>query len=731
MDKVYLLYVQEVTDFLDDVVIKFSPFVNIFNENPTYLAVPGYDEYNPKTYPYYRILAGDAAFATTDIYAYSPLLRQEILLTRENVTTYPDIAVFYRIPSNLKLLLNRYPNDKFIIRRILNPVKDIDKAINASNLTILETIYTDQFLNQYERSSILIFLQDILWKIDYRWYMSPLEYEDLYPYAFWAMLWSLLPLIVLTKRILNIKTSDVHPFHIWEYLTSLGFGRYKGYLSHEQELFLYRNALYLKFHAGKKFILDILESVFLTPLKYSLTKKTIISHTLGREETHDKVPDVIPTAGSVDEFLSSTTFDNFLQNIYDANCDIRNDDQYRQDISNRFSISPVNKLNTKFLELDRNIDMSEMTLVLRFILDEIIYLISKNKLQYAVDVQSPLSQTILRFDSVLDTLTFLFYCIYSCTEIPTVPFNKYSLTTALIHLQEPSFPTTVFVDGQIHYIKSYVDLDTIKAGIPFINEEFYTSRDLSTSLGILYTWLFDMINKLANISDTVTHESHVAVFRTLIPNETTVLINQPYATYTEFFEHYPNALNELSKIYESNQCSEFVYTIINSICPLEYGFASLARDDEVVSVLISKIKELFTYMVSYNITFLNQVFEQSTNLTIPKLTMHITEGVEGSGIGALPGGETNHNFTDIIYSLFHIDDGEIDTMNYYVSISETSEDEIILDNIDLELTCTPTTSYDFVQAEQIGSSVDVGSEISYSTIFIVNEGIQLEFIETI
>lgn len=729
MDSAFKLHITEITDQLNSIVIKFSPFVEIFNNNATYLAVPGYDEDNAKTFPYYRILAGDAAFASQSIYAFSPLLKEEVLLTRENVLANSDIITFYRNQNNLKLLLTRYPDDQFLIRRILNPVKDIDAAISASNLTILETQYSEILFNQYEYSDLMIFMQDILWKIDYRWYMSPLENEDLYPYAFYAMIWNILPMLMLTRRILNIKTISVHPFHIWEYLTSLGFGAYKGYLSHDQELFLYRNARYLKFHAGKKFLLDILESVFLTPLRYGLTKKVIIDHTTGREDTHDKYPEVVPSTGAVDDYLSSTNFDSFLQDIYSGGHDVRDSTTYRQDITNLFSKSSTNKLNTKFLEFDRNIDMSEMMLLIKFILDSVAYLITQNKLLFAVEVTSPVTQNTIRFNNATDALSLLFYCMYMQEEIPTIPFKKHTSTTAFLCTGPPTIPKTIYVNKSKYYIKSYVNVADFLTNLPYVTDDIYSSKDLSTILGEQYVWLFGLINTLGTLSDTVEHEAHVAVFRQLIPELKVLDIDQPYTSYEEFFETYPIALNEINKINDSSQYGEFMYAIISGICPLEYGFAALARDDEIISILIEKIKELFMYMVSYNITFLNKVFEQSENIELPKITMHLDVGVEGQGVGELPGGSDPHNYDEIIGSVFALDD-QYSSMNYFISITPEIVDTINT-NFDIDVECIEMTSFVDISIQQDDSDTFKLEDQFDDIIYATNTDMIVEFINVV
>lgn len=724
------LYTQEVLNFLSGVVIKFEPFVSLFNTKAEYLSVAGFDADDPKTFPYYRVLAGDAAFATETLYGFSPVLRKEVLLNRDNIIANPDIAAFYRDAKNLKILLARYPNDQFLIRQIINPVVDIDAAIAAQNLTILPTEFEDTFLNQYERTSIMLFLQDILWRIDYRWYINTFEYEDLYPLAFWGMLWNVLPLIVLTKRIMNIKTAYVHPFHIWEYLTSLGFGSYKGYLTREQELFLYRNALYLKFNAGKAFLLKILEKIFLTPLAYSLASQSIISQTTGREQYHDKLPDVAPSTGSQEDYSSSTTFDSFLKLIYTEGLDDRNDATYLASVTDLFSKAPTNKLSTKFLEFERNLDVSEMMLLLRFILDSAVFLDQQQKLSFVVDVTSPITKNVIRFNTVTDTLCLLYYCIYKQLEgVPTKPFSKYTTTTAIVHTSKPTIPAYTFVDGEKILIKSYVDLENIVDAFPYATDNIYMAKDLSSILGEQYLWLFAMINKLKSVSSAQEHETHVAVYRTLVPELKVLDIRQNFEDYTTFFKAYPEALTEINKITTDDQYGEFIYAIISAICPLEYGFAKYVRDDLIVSVLIEKIKELFMYLVSYNINFINRVFEQNLTIDLPKIDADIITGVVGNGWWT-PGWWEGNQDTEVpwigtmfVGGAFILLSDMYNTFDYRVNIYETTQDTFELEN-EFELSCAiENTAITLTfQDKQPDSTIQYAAE---TMIYVVEVGAEL------
>jgi len=753
LDSSSLLYIQQILDFLNSVVIKFQPFEKVFNSFVPYGYISGYDPYDPTTFPYYRILGGDSAYATVPLYGYSPDTQSEILLTKENVIANPDLVAFYQDLDNLKVLLARYPNDQFIIRRLLNPVVDIQGAIKAKNLTILQTQYEDQILDQYEQGSLINFMQQMLYTIDYRWYISPFEFEDLYPHAFWSMLWSVLPLLLLTKRILNIKTIDVHPFHIWEYLTSMGFGSYKGYLSHSQELFLYRNATYLKWNAGKEFLLDILAKEFLTPIGYSLSQKTVVSSTAGRQITHDKYPTIVPEAGTIEEYLSSSSFSSFLTDIYNAGYDDRDDQLYIDQVTDKFIKAPTNTLSTKFLELDRNIDMSELAILTKFIVDSIMYLNSQNRLLFSVDVTSPVTQNILHFNNPIDALNLMYYCIYANQSPPlsTSTFGKYTITTAITHTSAPTnIPKYVMVNGWNYFVKSYVDLDKTVKNVPYISRDIFTTKALSTKLGDQYKWLFDMINDVENISETVENELNVAVLEVVVPKSTTINVHQTYATFEEYFAEYPNVMAELMEVVSPQQYDSMIFAIITAICPLQYGFAKLQSDDEVISVIIGKIKELFTYMVSYNITFITKTFDDNIVTELPKLALSLDTGIggdgytqiinslivfndldnngdkrSGSGTGSYPNGiNTSGNNPS---SIAGRDSNPSNTTDYRLYVTGVSTDEIDSCNDGLDVSCIPESGYTVIDVPTTPDNDGVLLQSGSNVIYITNGGIDVSF----
>jgi hypothetical protein len=253
--------------------------------------------------------------------------------------------------------------------------------------------------------------------------------------------------------------------------------------------------------------------------------------------------------------------------------------------------------------------------------------------------------------------------------------------------------------------------------IPYIKDEIYVNTELSNQLGVIYVWLFAMINKLRYISDEIEYETHHAIFRTLVPEIQTIDVPQTYSTYEEYFTYYPEILLEVEKINDANVYGELMFAILDGICPLSAGFAALARDDEIISVLINKIKELFTYMVSYNITFLNKVFEQSINADLPKIVCHIVPGENGSDVNS------PNVFIASLFNFF----GE-SNYDYTVQVTPSSDKEIDLDySSELEL-----------ETGSIDTLLDIGQDLeqtgfdatSHTNIIITSKGVCVDFLTT-
>ena len=99
------------------------------------------------------------------------------------------------------------------------------------------------------------------------------------------------------------------------------------------------------------------------------------------------------------------------------------------------------------------------------------------------------------------------------------------------------------------------------------------------------------------------------------------------------------------------------------MCPLEYGFKNIIQDTNAMSIIIYKIKELFTYLTSYNVAFLNPDEDPTMCVDTTKIVLHTLDIRNEEHIGSE------------IYA-----DDLFDTLAHQITIIETSKLHNDIDN---------------------------------------------------
>ena len=182
-----------------------------------------------------------------------------------------------------------------------------------------------------------------------------------------GIIYALLPQVLLTQRLLNLRTDNVHSLHIWEYLASKGLGEYESILSNKQARFLYKNINYIYRNKGKKSNIEILSENLLRDLHVTLVGKTIAQESSNALLSCTTVPeflnDDIIINGTNEQIDESTkeTMENILSRMYDEgyypdfnkkiDLTTTNSD-YMED---KFSRANTNVLDTRLLEFKKAI----------------------------------------------------------------------------------------------------------------------------------------------------------------------------------------------------------------------------------------------------------------------------------------------------------------------------------------------------------------------------------------
>lgn len=298
------LYIREPINFLRTLTLKNSHFADLIWKNDVQ---PEYQDRLPtELNPYYRHARGEYILAndTTDVYGVQVPNRriyrrfdemiyiqsldtqQQVPFTKETLAKHPKTAALYRIPNSYYTkLCESYPQYSDLIKSIVYPIKKevwcpkhqrMETFETADNYTIFG--YDEGMFQENERTSIYTAINTTLEMIRVRWDVKEFNYEDMFPIVHQGILWHLLYLTIFGQRILNIRTSKVHEFHIWNYLNSKGVGDYRDVLTLNQSLFLYRNINYLLRNKGTQKNFSILIGALLKPMNVSLYSKSIVQN---------------------------------------------------------------------------------------------------------------------------------------------------------------------------------------------------------------------------------------------------------------------------------------------------------------------------------------------------------------------------------------------------------------------------------------------------------------------
>lgn len=298
------LYIREPINFLRTLTLKNSHFADLIWKNDVQ---PEYQDRLPtELNPYYRHAHGEYILAddTTEIdgvqipnqriyrrldemiYIQSLDTQQQVSFTKETLAKHPKTASLYRIPNSYYTkLCESYPQYSDLIKSIVYPIQEevwcprhqrMETFETADNFTIFG--YDEDMFQENERTSIYTAIKTTLEMVRVRWDVKEFDYEDMFPIVHQGILWHLLYLAIFGQRILNIRTSKVHEFHIWSYLNSKGVGDYRDVLTLNQALFLYRNINYLLKNKGTQKNFSILIGALLKPMNVALYSKSIVQN---------------------------------------------------------------------------------------------------------------------------------------------------------------------------------------------------------------------------------------------------------------------------------------------------------------------------------------------------------------------------------------------------------------------------------------------------------------------
>ncbi len=263
----YKVYVEENIRLARSICVKSQQIIEATNQYLLNLEID-MDLFPMEKYKYYYNLQGKYWYASElspsftelslcdDTMMYFTPVENELLsleFTTDNLALYPNSRKEFRDFSDYyRNMVEKYPTQEFLIRRIIDPIDlPLNEIIAAKDGTIL---YYDSRLIEENEISLMSSLQVWLYSYVSRWANYDFQKSDyLYAAAWIGVLNMQMISKLINLRMENIKTSEVHSFHLWTYLAGyFNLDIYRNALTKQQALFLYRNIDYIVQNAGSK-----------------------------------------------------------------------------------------------------------------------------------------------------------------------------------------------------------------------------------------------------------------------------------------------------------------------------------------------------------------------------------------------------------------------------------------------------------------------------------------------
>lgn len=610
-------YRNEIFNFLRTVTIKFEPFAWLMGES--YMDKYGITSPHGAWNPYYIHLSGEYTpeelknpNSLIHVWTVEKEAPDDIIFDKNTINTNPKTAALYRIPNEeYSILEERYPNYVGLIRTIAYPIASITEAINAPNLSLLA--YDASLLEENERESIITCLKDFLKYVRERWYVEEYTYENMYAVTFWAMLWQMLPIVLLDQRIRNIKKPSVHSFHIWEYLTSKGLADYRDVLTKNQSLWLYRNINYIRKNQGKEKTLKILANNLLGDAFVSLLYKDLKQNTAGYESKLVSTPEFVSYSYDKNILEKIEQVEDLNSRLYQQKIEYQNTTDYQLALEEKLGHVPYSTLNTKFLEFKKDsVDTSGERFMTNMYIDTVIYMLSEHKLSFNVAITES-SAGISTKLFVGDALNLMCWCaLRSAGILPTKMFKYYMCSRAL-RLTKPLLTDLrdhVFYNGNSYNMKYLTDTKTMINSIGWIEKAFVTQSSFADWLSDRYKTLSILLRHNDVSNKYLYHQAMRSLWEDLSIVKLIELDNSGFETWIAWYTSINQDIATIIRIYEglTEQARIESYKRLASIC-FDAIFGTEESVDGATNVkriekIYTSIRDLFIQLCSYNITYL-------------------------------------------------------------------------------------------------------------------------------
>lgn len=607
-------YRQEIKYLLMSMSIKYTPISDLFNEK---VAALGYEveEDDPLCWKYYLNLQGCYHPIDTMMEIRSLDTSETVPFTKETLQNHRATKNAY-VPGNsfYTSLINRYPEQANLIKSIVYPVTDIEKMLEAPDLTLLQ--YDKNALEELEQS---VLIQDLIDHLDYirdRWYQPFLNnLEIFYPMAFWGSLWQNLAGALFTFRTSYIRTAFAHNFHIKSFLESRNVDVLKNVLTRNQVLFLYRNIDYILDNRGKHSTLEILSRNLLNENSLGLVNKTIVQNTTNSEEnacrwSPEFISQIVPENNkNISIALPLDTVRTMNEKLVNAGLEKDTSDDHIANQTRQMGATVYNRLPTKVLEI-RKFDQifTKARLIWNFMMDTLVYSLIRGYHTPVHRIQDSVTGITLRLEG-FDILYLLNYTVGRILNqtAETLPKQYMPVFRYKEDIKEEDIPDMFYFDGHIYPMKQFLDKSKWVRDIHYPDFPLpEASEFVNYIVGMFDRFIYQyQTNRLT--SSALTQRAHHIAFDSIV-DRNTLYFSENTVLYEDWIDQIQN-LRTVIETYEKSDnvqsfYANFAKDLFDAMLPTTNAVSRyLDLNGEIEKNAL--LTDIFRQLTSYNVAFLN------------------------------------------------------------------------------------------------------------------------------
>lgn len=615
-----ILLQKQIYNFLRSLTIKFSPnaeYINATVERNGYAV----NAEVPSSWKYYLNMQGKYHISDTLMKVVSLDTQAEILFSPEVLVNHPRTRSVY-MPGGLyyKRLCATYPDQVDLIKSILFPVTDIQKAIDADDLTLLQ--YGSGYLEEWEEKKIIMELEKFLATIKERWYFDFLWKEPYFYITFWGSLWFKLAAFIMVTRETLVHTPYVHSWHLWNELIAQGLDDYSDVLDREKSMFLYQNIDYFKGNAGKQSNLLILADRLLKDFNVSIYGRRLVQEAESASTTFELTPQLeavrilTSNRNTVTADIGTISVPTIQTQIFEKGLSPYNTEEASLAIERKLGDTTLNRTMTKFLEIRpyaRNKVYANLLNV--FLMDTLATTIING--YYNIPVQ--VSDNATGFGLYLYPKELLAIYHYATqrslgltpTEIPT----QLSISTAFTpQIDTPN--QKIYFGDELLYVSMHYNVDTFYDGMAY-NTSIRTPAEFSEMVST--QWLRYLENVVSEQDTLIERRSFILKYLVSMCQkrrlETMELVSG-FTTYEEWFG--AGGIDIASTLVAQYDLKEdpkaawgnLADSITTALIPIT-DVLDLFGNFTLSDFGYSRLRQLFVQMCSYRVVFLESSRETS------------------------------------------------------------------------------------------------------------------------